>query len=555
MPQVRDGIQIKSMFTTATQWLELNVDAINSLNVFPVPDGDTGTNMLFTMRAAVAEAEKCPDSEISPMAKALAWGALMGARGNSGVILSQILRGFSDGLENKDYLDGKGFASALEQASTAAYKAVSKPVEGTILTVVRDASNAAVTSAQERADLEAVLEATIDAAKDSVASTPSLLPILKEAGAVDAGGQGLLTILEGLLKAVRGESIESAQRLEESDAIQRLSHVSSGTGGQEGHQAFGYCTEFLIHGRELDATTIKEEISQIGDSTVVVGDESTVRVHTHSFEPESVIGFAKSFGELSKVKYQNIDEQHNEILQANEIEEEQSISTIAVASGEGFKALFFSLGASRVVAGGQTMNPSTQEILTAIESVSSENIILLPNNKNIVPAAQQAASLSPKTVEVIPTSTIPQGIAFLLAFNLEAELNENVEGMKESFSGVKTLELTRAVRPANLNGVKVNKGEAIGLLDGQLMASANSEAEVIQSMADILGAGGFDLATVYCGAETDSVSINGVVKCLESALSSAEVVTVEGGQPRLQLHHIDGIERNRPGNDDKDSYR
>lgn len=527
---VPDGVQIRLMFTTAIQWLELNVDAINSLNVFPVPDGDTGTNMLFTMSAAVAEAENCSDSGISSVAKALAWGALMGARGNSGVILSQILRGFSDGLEDKDALDGKGFALALERASTAAYRAVSKPVEGTILTVVREASESAVASAQERDDIEAVLEATVKAAKASVARTPSLLPILKEAGAVDAGGQGFLTILEGLQKSIRGESIESAERLDQSDAIQRLSKIPPSDGAQAGHQAFGYCTEFLIHGRELDAASIKARISEIGDSTVVVGDESTVRVHTHSFEPESVIDFAKSFGELSKVNYQNIDEQNAEILQATQVEQGQPIAAIAVASGEGFSNLLLSLGASRVVAGGQTMNPSTQEILTAIESVSSEKIILLPNNKNIVPAAQQAASLSQKTVEVIPTSTIPQGIASLLAFNLEGELEGNLEAMKASYSTVKTLELTRAVRPANLNGVKVNEGEAIGILDGRLMASADSEAAAVQSMADTLASGEFDLATVYCGAGINPADIEEVVNCLEGIFSNAEVVTVEGGQ-------------------------
>ena len=531
MSETYDSQQIKEMFTTATRWLELNVEAINSLNVFPVPDGDTGTNMLFTMRATMEEAYKCPDSSVSALAKAMAWGALMGARGNSGVIMSQVLRGFANGLGERTSMDGRAFAAALKEASTSAYKAVSKPVEGTMLTVIREVSQVAHEAAQEREDLEGVLEAAVRAAEESVARTPSLLPILRETGVVDAGGQGLLTILEGLLKSLRHESIEAAPRLAESEAISRLLEVAKpGKVGEE-HQLYGYCAQFLIQGKGLDLALIREKINRIGESTVVVGDEYTVRVHTHSFEPAAVIGYAESLGDLSGVSVQDIDEQHAEILQAKEAIEGLPIATVVVASGEGLKELLASLGATMVVVGGQTMNPSTQELLTAIETVPAPEVVVLPNNKNIVLAAQQAASLSEKVVEVVPTSSIPQGIASMLAFNVESGLEENLGAMKSALSGIRTVELTRAVRPARINGIKVEEGDAIGLWDGQLLASAPGLEEVVQSLTDRLQSGGYSLATVYYGAAAGSADKQRVLKSLRRCLPGAEVAVVDGGQP------------------------
>ena len=524
-----DGHQIKAMFATATRWLEANVEAINSLNVFPVPDGDTGTNMLFTMRATMEEAERCSEESISAVAKAMAWGALMGAKGNSGVILSQILRGFSRGLEGKASFDGRDFARAMEKAASAAYNAVSKPVEGTILTVITDASQAALKAAKESSDLESVLEATVRGAEESVARTPSLLPILQEAGVVDAGGQGLFVLLEGALKHLRHEPVQEASRLVDSEAISRASRVAEGDAGQ-GHQLYGFCTEFLIHGDGMVPATIKEKVERIGESTVVVGDESTVRVHTHSFEPEAVIGFARSLGELSRVNVQNIDEQHSNLLQAEKIAGSRSIATVVVASGQGLTELFSSLGAARVVGGGQTMNPSTEEILTAIESVPAPAVVLLPNNKNIVPAAQQAASLSQKRVEVLPTTSIPQGIASILAFNGDAGLEDNLRGMTEALARVRTLELTRAVRPVKVDGLSVKKGEAMGILDGQLLTSASGPAEVVRSLAARLGLVEYSLVTVYLGAEAASAEREELVESLKHYLSGVEVEVVEGGQ-------------------------
>ncbi|MEE9199410.1 MAG: DAK2 domain-containing protein [Dehalococcoidia bacterium] len=529
MTDLSDGRQLRAMFTAATRWLEVNMEAINSLNVFPVPDGDTGTNMLFTMRATMEEAERSPEDSASAVAKAMAWGALMGARGNSGVILSQILRGFSQGLEGRSSFDGKDFAAGLTEAASAAYRAVSKPVEGTILTVMTDAARAAQGAAAERADLEWVLESAVSAAEESVARTQTILPVLREAGVVDAGGQGLLTMLEGALKQLRHESIPSAARLAESQAISRVSRVAEGE-GDGGHPVYGFCTEFLIQGRGLELASIREKIGRKGESTVVVGGDSTVRVHTHSFEPDAVIDIARSLGELSKVRVQNIDEQHSNLLEARESAGKLPIATVAVAAGEGLESLFSSLGAAQVVSGGQTMNPSTEELLTAVESVPAAAVVLLPNNKNILPAARQAASLSQKTVEVIPTSSIPQGIASILAFNGEARLEDNLRSMTEALSRVNTLELTRAVRPAKVNGLKIRKGEAIGLLDGELLVSASGPAEVVQSLAPRFQPGGYNLATVYCGAKAPSEEREEVVQSLRNCLPGVEVEVVEGGQ-------------------------
>ena len=537
MANLWDGQNIKAMFATATRWLELNSEAINSLNVFPVPDGDTGTNMLFTMRAVMEEADKCSEQNASEVAKAMAWGALMGARGNSGVILSQILRGFSQSLEDKSAIDGATFAQAMEEASSAAYKGVSKPVEGTILTVIRESAEAAVKASHQSDDIEEILEATVKAAEESVARTPSLLPVLKEAGVVDAGGQGLLVILEGALKGLRNEPLEAPSRPVETDAISRISQAAERS--EEGH-VYGYCTQFLIRGEALDSASIREEIDRRSDSTVVVGDETLVRVHTHSFEPDAIVDFAKSLGEVSQVNVQNIDEQHSSLLQGGGVEDELPIATVVVAAGDGIKEVFSGLGATFVVAGGQTMNPSIRELLTAIESASAPAVIVLPNNKNIVPAARQAAALSSKLVEVVPTTSIPQGIASILAFNVESKLEDNLKTMKEALSEVRTVELTRAVRPAKVNGVKIEEGEAIGLLDGQLLASGPGPAEVVHSLAPKIKSGEYSLATVYCGAEAASSDRDGVVDSLKSCLPGVEVEVMEGGQPHY--HFIISLE-------------
>ena len=531
MPKVYDGPQVKAMFATATRWLEMNCEAINALNVFPVPDGDTGINMLFTMRAAMEEVEKGKGQDASSVAGALAWGALMGARGNSGVILSQILRGFSNGVEGESAIDGNSLARGLRQATTAAYKGVSKPVEGTILTVIKDASEAAHKASEESDDLEDVLAAAVEEARQSVERTPSLLPILREAGVVDAGGQGLLVILEGALKALRNEPLVAPPQPQDTDAISRVSRA--GVGVEE--QVYGFCAQFLIQGEGLDPESVRQEIDQRGNSTVVVGAEDLIRVHTHTPQPDAVIAFAETLGTVTQVNVQDIDQQHSAILQKKSSEDVGPIAMVVVASGQGITELFSSLGASVVVPGGQTMNPSTQDILTAIESTSAPAVIVLPNNKNIMPAAKQAAALSEKEVEVVPSITIPQGIASILAFNIESTVAENQEVMNEALSGVRTLELTRAVRRATVNGLRIRKGEAIGLLDGELLASASGPCEVIQALASRMASGGISLATVYWGADTDADERNRLAESLKDHLPDVEVEMLDGGQPHYDF--------------------
>ena len=485
------------MFAAGTRWLESNVDAINSLNVFPVPDGDTGTNMLFTMRDAMRAVDECDDTSLDAVLQAMARGALMGARGNSGVILSQVLRGFARGAEKRPNLDGPTLELALKEASSAAYKAVSNPVEGTMLTVARECSEAAGRAAGENPDLEGVLQAAVKGAQESVARTPELLPVLQEAGVVDAGGQGLVMLLEGALKSLRNEPIDSSPKLEMSEGIIRL--ADEATTDEEG--GFGFCVQYLIEGRDLDLIAVREGVSRMGMSTVVVGDRTTVRVHTHSLEPDSVVEFGESIGDISRVSVESIDDQHSDLLLTKQNVRDAAVSIVVVASGEGFKELFASLGAFAVVAGGQTMNPSTEALLTAIEAAPAPEVILLPNNKNIVPAARQAASLSQKAVEVVPTTTVPQGIASMLAFNVQLCAADNVAAINEAISEVTTLEITNAVRPSRVNGLDIGLGDAIGLLDGKLLASGRSAVDVIASLAKRCEPETCQLATVYYGAQ------------------------------------------------------
>ncbi len=531
MQELHDGQRVREMFAAGTRWLESNVDAINSLNVFPVPDGDTGTNMLFTMREAMRAVDECDDTSLDAVLQAIARGALMGARGNSGVILSQVLRGFAKGAEGSPNLDGPTLGSALKEASSSAYKAVSNPVEGTMLTVARECSEAAERAAGESPDLEEVLQAAVEGAQESVARTPELLPVLQEAGVVDAGGQGLVTLLEGALKSLRNEPIESAPRLAMSEGIIRLARGTT----EEVEKELGFCVQYLIEGRDLDLAAVREGINRVGTSTVVVGDSDTVRVHTHSLEPDAAMEFGESMGSLSRISVENIDDQHADLLLSKQNAQDAAVSIVVVASGDGFKELFAGLGAFAVVDGGQTMNPSTEDLLTAIEAAPAPEVIVLPNNKNIVPAARQAASLSQKAVEVVPTTTVPQGVASVLAFNAELSFADNVAAVKEAFSEVTTLEITNAVRPSRLNGLNIEQGDAIGLLDGKLLASGRSAVEVVASLAKLCDPETSLLATVYYGAQTGSDNVDTIVESLERSLPGIEVETVAGGQPDYEF--------------------
>ena len=527
------GQELREMFATATTWLEKSVPDIDALNVFPVPDGDCGTNMLLTMRSSIDEAYRATDRSASAVAQAMAKGALMGARGNSGVILSQIWRGLAMGLAEKKSFTGSDLADALLQASTMAYKGLSNPVEGTILTVVREAAAAAEAQASSGSDdLLSVMEATVSAASESVANTPSLLSVLREAGVVDAGGQGLYTILEGALRYLRGEVEEMQFRKPQMIAsniplVTRLPQMVT-----VDEVPYGYCTEFLVKGQKLNPDKIKIRLEKKGQCLIVVGDESAVRVHIHTIDPGSIIHYAISLGTMHQVSIRNMDEQHQDFLKLQrEKMPAVDVAVVAVVSGDGLSDIFTSLGAAAIVPGGQTMNPSTKELLQDVESVVSDKVIILPNNKNIVLAAEQVHSLTTKAVEVVPTETTPQGVAALLAFDYEADLETNARLMIEAKSAIKSIEITRAVRSTQLDGLSIKKKQAIGLLDGELLAVGNNTAEVLNKILAKLDLKRAEIITIYYGADTELPEAEQVSASICEKHPQLQVDVVRGGQP------------------------
>ena len=527
------GPDLKEMFAAATDWLEKSASDIDALNVFPVPDGDCGTNMLLTMRSAIEEAGRETAGGISSVAQAMAKGALMGARGNSGVILSQIWRGFAESLDDEETIDGSGLAEALLQASQTAYQGVSDPVEGTILTVIKDAARAAETQASgDNGDVISVLEASVDAAKESVANTPNLLAVLREAGVVDAGGQGLYTLLEGALLYLRGE-VESMQ-FRKSRVIASSTPLSARPLQTSAayEVPFGYCTEFLLKGEGLDPEKLKKKLKSKGESLIVVGDEATTRVHIHTLDPGNVIHYVTSLGTVHKVSIRNMDEQHEDFLAMQKTKiPTADMGIVAIVAGDGLADVFSSLGASAIVSGGQTMNPSTKEILQAVEAVPSDKIIILPNNKNIVPAAEQVKSLTDKSVMVIPTETIPQGVVALLAFDYEADFDTNSRFMTEAKSTVKTIEITRATRSTRLNGLDIKKKQAIGLLNGKLLAASNEPSDVLGNLLTRIELAKAEVITIYYGADTKEAEAEQVIAAIREQYPHLQVEIVSGGQP------------------------
>jgi DAK2 domain fusion protein YloV len=398
-----NGQTLKEMFASGTAWLEKSAPDINAINVFPVPDGDTGTNMVLTMKFALEEARLNSDNQVSSAAKALAHGALMGARGNSGVILSQFFRGLAKGLEGKTQFNGGDFARALAGASQTAYKGIVNPVEGTILTVLKDASKAAQEAVKNDDTLVSVLEDAVQSARDSVARTPSLLPVLKEAGVVDAGGQGLYVLLDGALQCLKGESHKIQYRrprlvVAETALIPRAAQMPTRL-----ETPHGYCTNFVLEGQNLNLDKIEKDLKKKGQSLIVTGDDTLARVHIHSFEPGEILRFATKLGKLHEITINNMDDQYAEFIKMQRERMPQvDIAMVTVATGDGFFDVFDSLGNIIIVPGGQTMNPSVRELLQAVESAPSDNVIILPNNKNIVSAASQVQSLTSKKVQVVP---------------------------------------------------------------------------------------------------------------------------------------------------------
>ena len=528
------GRELKEMFAAGSVWLEKSVSDINAINVFPVPDGDTGTNMLLTIRSTLEEADRAAGQSVAEVSKAMAQGALMGARGNSGVILSQFFRGLAKGLEGKDAIAGSDWAIALIEASHTAYKGLSQPAEGTILTVIREASSAAESAAKENAnDITAVMEATVNEAKDSVARTPLLLPVLREAGVVDAGGQGLYVLLEGALRYLRGE-VEAMQynkpqivaaNVPASTKIPQLT--------AEKEEPYGYCTNFLLIGQKLSPDKIRSKLEDKGQSLVVAGDTNAVRVHIHTYDPGVILRFATSLGTLHHIQIQNMDDQHENFVEMQQDKVPTvDIAVIAVVAGEGMKEVFKSLGAASVVNGGQTMNPSVREILDEVEAVPSDRVVVLPNNKNIILTASQIQELTSKTVVAIPTRTLPQGIAALLAFNYEGTLEDNVEAMQEAAGIVKTLEITRAVRSTKLNGMKIKEGQVIGIVDDDIIVAAGDDVDgVLFKALEKMEVQTAEVITLYYGNDIQETQAGNVVEEINKKYPGKQVELVHGGQP------------------------
>ncbi|MBL7125135.1 MAG: DAK2 domain-containing protein [Dehalococcoidales bacterium] len=527
------GQDLREMFAAATAWLEKSVADIDALNVFPVPDGDTGTNMLLTMRSTIEEAHQAPDSSASGVAQAMAKGALIGARGNSGVILSQILNGLAQGLAEKESFTGNDLAEALSKASTVAYKGLSNPVEGTILTVIREAASAAQEHASSVSDdVVSVMEATVSAAKESVANTPSLLPVLREAGVVDAGGQGLYTILEGALHYLKGEveQLKLRRPWMVASSMPLTAKMPQMVGAEE--VPYGYCTEFLLRGEKLDPDKISRRLKDKGESLIVVGDDSTIRVHIHTLDPGNVVHYVTSLGTLHQVSMRNMDEQHKDYL---EMQKERmpalDIAIVAVVAGDGLADVFTSLGAAAIVPGGQTMNPSTKDLLQAVDLVASEKVIILPNNKNIVLTANQVQSLTTKTIEVVPTETIPQGVAALLTFDYETDLETNAQNMNRAKSSVKSIEVTRAIRSTRLGGLDIKKNQAIGFLDGDLVAVGDKTDTVLNEVLARADLNAAEVITIYHGADTKPAEAEQVGSAIRQEHPQLQVEVVQGGQP------------------------
>ena len=527
-----NGQDLREMFAAATAWLEKSASDIDALNVFPVPDGDCGTNMLLTMRSCIEEAYMAPDQSASAVAQAMAKGALMGARGNSGVILSQIWRGLAQGLADKESFTGSDLAEALRHASAMAYKGLSNPVEGTILTVIREVAAAAQAACGDGDNPVSIMEAIVNAASESVAKTPALLPVLREAGVVDAGGQGLYTILDGALRYLRGEVEQMQFRKPQMIAsdIPLAAGAPQPVAAEE--EPYGYCTEFLLKGEEVDPDKIRAKLVKKGESLIVVGDESTVRVHIHTRDPGNVIHYAISLGTVHKVSIRNMDEQHQDYLvMQKERMPAVDIAIIAVVYGDGLADVFRSLGVTAIVPGGQTMNPSTKDLLRAVEAVVPDKIITLPNNKNVVPTAEQVQSLTEKSIRVVPTETIPQGVEALLAFDYEADFETNTENMNKARSAVVTVEVTRAVRSTQLGGLSIKKKQAIGFLDGDLVAVSDDTTETLNKVLARLALDDAEIITIYYGADTTATEAEKVSSGIREQYPQLQIEVVQGGQP------------------------
>ena len=538
--QIWTGPQLADALRLAAEWLAAHRDHVNALNVFPVPDGDTGTNMAMTLNSAVQAlgSDAHPAGEVGRL---LAYGALMGARGNSGVILSQIFRGFANGIHGLDDIDGRDLARALRDAQDMAYKAVMRPVEGTMLTVIRGAADRAETSARRTSSLITVLHEAIDGAQQALDSTPQLLDILRQAGVVDAGGKGIVIILEGLKRFALGETEIEAESIVAQGVGAEMAFLDQVT-DLHGEDEFGYCTNFMAFGSGIDFDRVRSDIASMGQSAVIVGDDTMVKVHIHTENPGAVLEYALRLGALDQIKIDNMSRQTEVLTEQRasavamepvDADEpfEGSIAIVAVASGEGLGDALREMGATTIVRGGQTMNPSTKDILKAVDSCLADEIILLPNNKNIIMTANQIAGLTNRSVRVVPTISIPQALAALAAFNPDHSLDANAEAMSDSRSSVTTLELTKAVRDVELNGIRISNGQTIGLIDDELVASGSGVDSVARDLLTRIPEIEPELVTVFAGEDATEADVSALEDVFGAAFPEAEMEFQNGGQP------------------------
>ncbi|MBS4957527.1 MAG: DAK2 domain-containing protein [Clostridium sp.] len=533
-----NGHDFYNMVVNASNRLLEESDFVNALNVFPVPDGDTGTNMSMTFKAAVKEIENLNSESIGETSKKLAKGALMGARGNSGVILSQILRGISKGLEGKISVDSVEFANAFVEGSKAAYKAVMKPTEGTILSVIRAASEAAVKS--KKTDIVELLGEIVVESKVMLDKTPDLLPALKKAKVVDSGGMGLYIILQGMYDALK-----DGIKAEIKDISAKASTGASAQAIEDIDIKFGYCTEFIILGDASKAKAFQDEIEPLGDSMIVVGYDDVIKVHIHTNDPGLVLSKAVAVGELSKIKIDNMREEHREVLmskeeyakaQTEEAEEEVTVEKkkyafVSVAMGEGITHVLKDLGVDYVIEGGQTMNPSTQDMMECISKLNADHIFILPNNKNIIMAATQAAEISDKDVRVIPTKSIPQGITCITMFNAEHEVDENEAALMEALELVKTGSVTYAVRDTEMDGIEIKEGNMLGLVEGKINKVGEDYFQVAEEVLESMIDEDSELITIFYGKDVDESKIEEFTEKLEEKYEDCDVQFYKGDQP------------------------
>lgn len=547
---VIDGKLFARMIQQGANHLAANAKYVDSLNVFPVPDGDTGTNMNLSMSSGAKEVRQNFSEHVGELGKAFSKGLLMGARGNSGVILSQLFRGFGKAIENKETLNAQDLAAAFQAGVETAYKAVMKPVEGTILTVARESAQKAVETAAKTDDIITVMEETVKEAKASLERTPDLLPVLREVGVVDSGGQGLVFVLEGFLAELKGIQLTEIPEKEVSmeQLVKQEHHKSVQSYLSTEDIEFGYCTEFMVKldheklGKPFSEEKFRNDISRFGDSLLVISDDEIVKVHIHTERPGDVLNFGQQFGELINLKIENMRQQHTAILEADQQPASESVRIqapakekeygfVTVSMGSGIKKLFTSIGVDQVIEGGQTMNPSTEDIVKAIEEVNARKIFVLPNNKNIILAAEQARDMTEKEVIVIPTKSVPQGISAILAFNPSADIETNTEAMIEALEHVKSGQVTFAVRDTKIDGLTIKKDDFIGILDGDIITAhpdlLEASKELIRHMLDEDS----EILTVIVGENVEQDVVDTIETFVEEQFPDVEIEIHEGNQP------------------------